>query len=207
MPRRLRLAAVLVLLLGASGCGDNPSVIIHDCLVFWNEVCDYMLLANDDETAKTMLEVEFKCLKLKHDNLKERIDKRLKNNVDDDQKREYNGAFLDYYDEKVATGQRLYHARQRIDGVIAGIKEKDASASTDNLAKLRDWPKSYLFASEASSNPSFTGKEAGPRGYPRWGDGLIPMTFPRKGEWFPGAPPPVKENQPGGGGPPPPGKN
>ncbi len=202
MSRRFRFAAAALLLLTASGCGDNAAVLIHDCLVFWNEVCDYMLLANDDESAKRLLDAEFKCLKLKHENIKDRLEKRLKN-PDQEVKDEYNGAWLDYYDEKVATGKRLYNSLERLDSVMQELRKKDNSASTEFLTKLHDWPKTYLFAGSADGNPSWTGKDGGPGTFPRWGDGLVPHTFPKdKNKGWIGAPLPGQGQgpQPGPGG-------
>src|SRR2546429_1219593 len=105
MTRTLKLSAVGVMVLCLTGCGDSAATIIHDCLVFWNEVCDYMLLANSNERAKELLETEFnKVLKAKHESIKERIKTRY-TVVDGDAKLEYNWAWLDYHDEKVATGK------------------------------------------------------------------------------------------------------
>ena len=59
MIRTCKLSAVGLVLLCLTGCGDSAGTIIHDCLVFWNEVCDYMLLANSNERAKELLETEF----------------------------------------------------------------------------------------------------------------------------------------------------
>ena len=171
MIRTCKLSAVGLMLLCLTGCGDSPANIIHDCLVFWNEACDYMLLANTNERAKDLLDLEFnKLLKAKHEAIKERIKMRF-DNIDKDGKADYNSAWLDYHDEKVATGKRLFAARKRLDGII-----KNTSGPTDELQKLRDWPKTFMF--EASdANPSISGNDPGPKGYPRWGDGLVPKTF------------------------------
>ena len=66
MIRTCKLSGVGLLLLCLTGCGDSPANIIHDCLVFWNEACDYMLLASTNERAKDLLDLEFnKLLKAK----------------------------------------------------------------------------------------------------------------------------------------------
>src|SRR5437773_12237059 len=114
MTRALKLSAVGVMVLCLTGCGDSAATIIHDCLVFWNEVCDYMLLANTNERAKELLDLEFnKLLKVKHESIKDRIKTRF-DNIQSDGKMEYNWAWLDYHDEKVATGKRLFFARKRL---------------------------------------------------------------------------------------------
>ena len=50
--------------------------------------------------------------------------------------------------------------------------------TVDALVQVRDWPKTYLFGSAGENNPMFTGKDPGPKGFPRWGDGLVPPTYP-----------------------------
>jgi len=171
MSRTCKLTAVGLMLVSLSGCGDSSANIIHDCLVFWNDVCDYMILANSNERAIELLETEFnKVLKAKHESIKERIKKRY-DAVDADTKLEYNWAWLDYHDEKVATGKRMWHARQRLDAII-----RNTSGSTDSLVALRDWPKTFMFV-QVDNGPMFNGNDPGPGNFPRWGDGLVPATY------------------------------
>src|SRR5213595_1566885 len=128
MIRTWKMTAVGLMLLSLTGCGDSAATIIHDCLVFWNEVCDYMLLVNTNERAKEMYDLEFsKLLKAKHENIKDRIKTRFEI-MDKDAKMDYNWAWLDYHEEKVATGKRLFNARKRLDAII-----KNTNGPTDEL--------------------------------------------------------------------------
>jgi len=156
----------------ATGCGDTPEVLIHDCLVFFNEVCDYQLRAVDEESAKRLNEVEFKVLKVKNEALKERIKMRFAN-IDKEQKKDYNDAWLDYYDEKVATGYRVNRSVNRLDAII-----RNTSGPKEELTKVRDFPKSMLIdgAGTAGDSNAMFGRLITTQSA-NMGDGLVPNRF------------------------------
>jgi len=109
---------------------------VHDLLVFWNEVCDNMLRATDDDTAKELLKVQFKLLEKKHEQYCERIQKRLQL-VDSKEAKGIDEALVDYYFEILATEKRLANCQDRLDTMI-----KNAPDHHEYLKKIKDWPES-----------------------------------------------------------------
>jgi hypothetical protein len=152
-----RLVALFLALTGVTGCGESPHLLTHDLLVFWNE---------------------FKLLGKKHENLKERFDKSLK-----DMKRpeaiELEDALIDYYDEIVATETRLKNCQLRLQKII------DVTPNHDELAKVRDWPNSKKIFHQVPLL-DFTPRK-GDANYPKqFGTGLVPMRpqlIPPKGKF------------------------
>jgi hypothetical protein len=141
MKLTLRFLAVGLLLGPLAGCSDSPDMLFHDLAVFWNEIADVMLSVNDEESAKRALAANLKRYKARTDELKVRI----VNNTDPPngklnktEKEDYNGAFVDYYDEIYATSQRLLHAMQRLDALISSIKA--SGGAVDKLTEVRNLP-------------------------------------------------------------------
>jgi len=126
---------ILLVLVGVSGCGDAPNVLVHDLLVFWNEVCDNMLRATNEETAKELLKVQFKLLDKKYEVLKDRVTKRLKDLTKDEAK-ELENALLDYYYEIKATEERLENRQKGLQALISGTTDHAS------LTKILNWPES-----------------------------------------------------------------
>jgi hypothetical protein len=141
MKHSCRILAVGLLLGPLAGCSDNGDMLFHDLAVFWNEIADVMFSVNDEESAKQVLAANLKRYKARTDQLKIRVI----NNTDPPngrlnktEKEDYNGAYVDYYDEIYATSQRLIHAMQRLDALISAIRERDGSVV--KLTELRNLP-------------------------------------------------------------------
>jgi hypothetical protein len=60
-------------------------------------------------------------------------------------------AFLDYYDEMKATGDRLTHASQRLNAVASAIRAKDGSAKTGQLEELAKLPGTFSLPGPSGS--------------------------------------------------------
>jgi hypothetical protein len=133
--RTRRTVVVLFLLAAVAGCGDSPQVMVHDVLVFWNETCDNMLKATDEERAKELLKVQFKMLDKRYFKIKERMDKFGQAMKKEDAK-ELESVLLDYYHETVATNERLMNCQKRLEQVIANSPEHDA------LSQILKWSES-----------------------------------------------------------------
>jgi uncharacterized protein YabN with tetrapyrrole methylase and pyrophosphatase domain len=133
MKKAGRLAALFLLLTGVSGCGESTHLLMHDLLVFWNEVCDNMVRATNEETAADLLKVQFKLLGKKQENLQERVTKRFMD-FKKAEAIELEEALLDYCDEIKATEKRLESCQKRLQNII------DVTPSHAELAKVRDWP-------------------------------------------------------------------
>ncbi len=131
-----RLFGGLLLMTAIAGCADGPQPIVHDLVVFWNEVCDNTLKATDEETAKKLLEVEFKLLDAKCDALKARCQKVI-TNYDKDDAIGLENALMDYKIEIEAVEKRLLNARERIEKIRAAAPSPD---DTPNLKKIMTWP-------------------------------------------------------------------
>jgi hypothetical protein len=135
MKRALRFLAVFLVLVGAAGCGENHHLLTHDLVVFWNEVCDNMLRATDDESAKDLLKVQFKLLEKRQDTLRKRAENRAKE-IDKADATDLEDALVDYYYEILATEKRLAKCQDILNGIIA------ATPSHQHLEQVRDWPTS-----------------------------------------------------------------
>ena len=167
MKKAGRLVALFLALTGVAGCGESPQLLTHDLLVFWNEVCDNMVRATNEEKAADLLKVQFKILSKKHENLKERFDKRLKDLRKPDAA-ELEDALIDYYDEIMATETRLKNCQLRLQKII------DATPNHDELAKVRDWPNSKKIFNQVPLL-EFTPRK-GDANYPKqFGTGLVPL--------------------------------
>jgi hypothetical protein len=159
--------AVFVLLTQVVGCADTPEVLVHDWLVFWNEVGDYQLQAINEATAGELLEKDtgkYKMLKARFDAIKERQDKKVLRDMDKDKEMQLNlrNAELDYYEETVATAKRLHSVHKRMNDIILAIlkedqdrREKEAPEKgrpapnwslVGNLIKVRNWTNEWLQA-------------------------------------------------------------
>jgi hypothetical protein len=133
MKKAWRYLAVFSILAGLSGCADGPHLVVHDLVVFWNEVCDNMLKATNEDIAKDLVKVEFMLLDKKFEKIKERVE-RISREFGKAEANDLEDAFLDYCDEIEATEKRLTNCQARLKAII------DASSSHDNLAKILDWP-------------------------------------------------------------------
>jgi hypothetical protein len=162
------LAALLVLV-GVSGCGENSHLLVHDLLVFWNEVCDNMLRATDEETAKGLLKVQFKILKKKQEKLYDRATNCLRD-VGKEEAKDLETGLLDYYDEIVATEERLKNCVKNLNKII------ESSSEHDSLAKIRDWPKDMkTFSGLTLGRYTPTSNLQDPARPKQFGVGLVPM--------------------------------
>jgi hypothetical protein len=130
-----RLAAFFLLLTGVSGCGESQHLLMHDLLVFWNEVCDNMVRATNEETAADLLKVQFNLLGKKHENLQTRLTNYFKD-FKKPEAIELENALLDYCDEIKATEKRLENCQMHLQKII------DVTPSHNELLKVRDWPNS-----------------------------------------------------------------
>ena len=117
-----RCLALFVLLTAIPGCGDSPDTIVHDILVFWNEVCDNMLRATDEPTAKDLLAVQFKQLEEKHKSFEPRIKKITDNMKTFLEAKELDNALVDHYYEMKATDQRIRNTQKLLDKLIADTR-------------------------------------------------------------------------------------
>jgi hypothetical protein len=198
MRKALTSVAAFVLLTSVAGCGDTPEVLVHDLLVFWNEVADNQLRATNNDTAKELLETNFKALKARHGSIKERMEKKFNTlKKDKDMQKDLKYALLDYYDECVGTAKRLHSIRKRMDVMIAAISREDDKKF---LIQVRDFPLGMLLkvsnfqdpnnkedpgdpgaggpggGSQGNNNPIVTGKAGNQVGgnAPMWGAGLLP---------------------------------
>jgi hypothetical protein len=143
MKYAVRIVVVALALGSLSGCSDSPEMLFHDLVVFWNEMADTMLSVNDEDTAKQVVATRGKQFKNKAKVLQDRI-KNIINPpngaLNRTEKEDYNNGTLDYIDELMATNKRLSRGRERLDALIAGIKAKDASASTASLEAVKNLP-------------------------------------------------------------------
>jgi hypothetical protein len=212
MRKALTSVAAFVLLTNVAGCGDTPEVLVHDLLVFWNEIADNQLRATDNDTAKQLMETNFKALKARHSSIKERMEKRfLTLEKDKELKKDLQFALCDYYEEARATAQRLHSVRKRMDVIIAAISNEN---DKKYLIEVRDFPLGLLLkvspfpdaknqgdpggvpggpgdGAKGGNNPIVTGKEGNQVGgnAPMWGAGLLPeLPLPKPKQ--PDPPPP-----------------
>jgi hypothetical protein len=174
MRQPLTLAAVFLLLGSLTGCGDTPEVLIHDLLVFYNEVCDNQLRCTDEESAKEFIEGgRHKMLKERFDSIKERIKNRTQGiEKDKEMQLDLKNALLDYYDETVATHKRMQNAWKRLNVVCDGISNED---NKKNLIKVRDMIANGFLLTGSGGGGKGTDITGGvePAGG-KWGTGLLP---------------------------------
>jgi hypothetical protein len=159
-----RCLVVFGILTNIPGCSDNAGVITHDMLVFWNEVCDNMLRATDEDSAKEVLDVHFKILEEKHKKFDDRI-KKLTDNMDKLDAKDLDNALIDYYYEMKATSQRITNTQKILDGIMRNTK-----GPTTNLKAVRDWPdakKKFGTVQLGKFNPDETNKFGGGLVLPR----------------------------------------
>ena len=130
-----RFLAVGFLLAAISGCADTSQLLVHDLVVLWNEVCDNMLKATDEETAKKLLEVQFKVLEKKYDSVKARCEKKFMNFEKDDAI-DLEDTLMDFRIEIEAVEKRLQNAKERVEKIIAAAPDPD---KTVNLKKIASW--------------------------------------------------------------------
>src|SRR5262245_34335904 len=127
MRKAWRCCLIGLLLTAVPGCGDSPQILVHDMLVFWNEVCDNILRANDNATAKELVDVQFKILEKKHEKIKDRFEKRFRD-LDKATAKELDNALLDYYYEIRDTNARVTNTLKRLDAVIQANRDKDTTS-------------------------------------------------------------------------------
>src|SRR3954470_970804 len=118
MRQRWRLAAVLQITAAIAGCADGPPALVHDLVVFWNEVCDNMLKATDEESAKKLLEVQFKLLDAKFESLKARTEKLFINGYDKQEALALEDSLMDYRRECEAVAIRLDKSKERVEKIM-----------------------------------------------------------------------------------------
>jgi hypothetical protein len=167
MKKTGRLVMFFLVITGVAGCGESPSLLIHDLLVFWNEVCDNMVRATNEETAAELLKVQFKLLSKKQERLKERLDNRFRD-VKKPDATELEEGLLDYYDEIVATETRLKNCQMRLQKII------DVTPNHDELTKVKDWPNSRKTFSLVPLQ-DYTPRKEDPTCPKQFGTGLVPM--------------------------------
>jgi hypothetical protein len=177
--------ATLLVLVGVSGCGENSHVLVHDLLVFWNEVCDNLLRATDDEKAKDMLAVQFKVLKKKHEKLYERTTNCFKD-VGREEAKDLEATLLDYHEEIVATDERLKNCVARLKKTI------DSTSENDHLTKILEWLKDKkTFGGVGLGKYTPTTDSQDPAAPKQFGVGLLPK-YPQ----FTQSQPKLKKQQP-----------
>jgi hypothetical protein len=168
------LFAVFVLLTQVVGCADTPEVLVHDLLVFWNELGDYQLLAYNEAAAKEMFDKDndkAKMFKERYDTIKERMDKKVLVQLEKDKDVQLNlkNAVLDYYDEAAGTAKRLHGIHKRMNAIIWAILNEDMAERerrepekgkpspnwklVENLVKVRNWVDVYLLATPGGGTP------------------------------------------------------
>jgi hypothetical protein len=147
MRRTLQVLAVLLAAGPLAGCSDSPDMYFHDVCSFHNEMADVMFSINDEAAAEDANSYWPKLFKEKEEQFKDRMEKLKQRYLEKPNKQdrlEWNGAWYDYYDEALATGKRLEHARQRLDALIGAIQANDGSASVKSLTAVRGWKTSVV---------------------------------------------------------------
>jgi len=190
MRKALTVAASFVLMTNVVGCGDTPMVLVHDWLVFWNELGDYQVRVTDEKSAKEIDTIYGKALKQRREVIMNRQNKKFNTLAKDkDMQKELREAWADYWDEAAATAKRLHHLYKRLSNICDTIPNEDEKK---NLMIVRDWVGTYLLPvrpppppenapdtlppDPKTANPIFSGVGEGPNGYSmkRWGAGLLP---------------------------------
>jgi hypothetical protein len=128
-----KTVALLLILSGLSGCGESSHAILHDLLVFWNEVCDNMVRATDEAAAKQIFDTQFKVLSRRYEKeMKPRCEQWYKD-INKEKAQDIENAMLDYWDELFATFKRMNACEERLKEIIA---------KTDDhvyLEKIMNW--------------------------------------------------------------------
>jgi len=171
MKKAWRFLGILLVVVFVPGCADNPQTITHDMIVFWNEVCDNMLKATDEETAKKLLEVQFKVLEKKHETIRLRAEKKF-TNFDKDDAMDVENALMDFKVEIEAVEQRLKNTKERVLAIIAQMPNPD---SCINLKKIANWADSgkkvFNVQDYGKYMPNLRTKDVKPK---QLGKGLVP---------------------------------
>jgi hypothetical protein len=134
--RRRTLAAILLCLLGAIGCGDPPPVVVRDTLTTMNELADLMLHIDDEDSAQEVLKTKVEPLKKKWEKVRKRQEEFSK--FDKEQKDELREALEQLKPESKAAGKRLKEQIQR----ITAIKNR-TRGSTKSLAEAAKLPEEF----------------------------------------------------------------
>ena len=166
MFRALRVLLAGIALGGLSGCGDNPAGLLHEMLVFWNEVCDNTLRVTDDKSAQDLMLNQLKILDKQHVDIKERANKALGTYKENAQFESLNNALLDSYYEIEATLKRVKKCRERL------INLSKASGQNTSIFAVLKWIEERKDFNNISLG-SFSPNPQDPKAPKQIGEGLI----------------------------------